>query len=133
MAHAAKQTTVCIDSYRRIGVLVSTDGDDVKLKFDTTGEASPSPYRCGEAIEAYDVLAFRRPTGHNEHYRLTEHGYFMPSEFKNIVLTIHIIETARSVFNVTINAYSRENYTERRGVDPQYLGSKSLTVGIKND
>lgn len=130
MAETKQQTIIGLECNKQVGLLVTTDGDSVRLKFDTEGKITPSVYVPPSAKVAFDEIEFSRPEGSHERFRLAEHGYFSPNFDESVILTLHVTETKRGTFNVTVNAYRRNCPTTAK-TDPQYLGSKVVQVGIK--
>ena len=130
MEKTKQQITISVERQQQISALVTTDGYDVIIKFDTEGKVTTSGVAPPFTLEQYDVAKFLRPLGKSERYKMTEHGYFSPDFDDTVILTLHVVETRRGQFNVTVNAYRRST-TVTKGIDPQYLGSKVAQVGCK--
>lgn len=130
MEKTKQQITISVERQQQISALVETDGYDVSIKFDTEGKVTTSAGLEPRTVEEYDEAKFIRPLGRSDKYKMAEHGYFSPDFDTAILLTLHVVETRRGQFNVTINAYRRST-TVTKGIDPQYLGSKVAQVGCK--
>lgn len=130
MEKTKQQITISVERQQQISALVETDGYDVSIKFDTEGKVTTSGSQPPSTVDKYDEAKFLRPLGRSDMYKMAEHGYFCPDFDPTILLTLHVVETRRGQFNVTINAYRRST-TVTKGIDPQYLGSKVAQVGCK--
>lgn len=128
MEKTKQQIEISVERQQLIGALVSTDGDDVIIKFDTDGKITTSTALAPKTVDSYDEAAFIRPLNKPKRYKMAEHGYFSPEFDDEVIVTIHVTEVRRGEFNVTFNAYRRAKDGVRY-VDPQYLGSKVAQVG----
>lgn len=129
MAHTKQQTIIGIESNKQIGVLLIAEDDGLRMRFDTEGKVTPTTYHSpSDLVEFGDVL-FKRHEGRSAKYLLSDNGYFSPLFDESVIITIHVTETRRGTYSATFNAYKRD-ITRTKGIDPQYLGSKSVSVSI---
>lgn len=131
MEKATKQTIIGIEGQKQIGVLATAEDDGLVLKFDACGKFTPSTYVEASQVNEFSEVKFKRLATENKQYRLADSGYFSPETDSDVVITIHVNEVKRAVYNITFNAYRRRDMHSSM-LNPQYLGSKSLQVGLKS-
>lgn len=129
MEKTQQQTIIGIESNKQIGVLIIAEDDGLRLRFDTEGKVTPSAYHSPSDLAQFGDVVFKRLDNPHPKYMLSDHGYFSPLFDERVIITIHVTETRRGTYSATFNAYKRD-ITRTKGIDPQYLGSKSVLVSI---